>query len=766
MSTSKQIAVTVGLLLVSGFHSTTYAQKRAIVPSDCLNIRYLDRLGLSGETQISQDGNLLIYSVKAPSASADPDVRQLYMKHIRKTETAKEVLTGKKISQIAWLPDNRRVLMLMDVGGIVSVVEMDTTTGYVSPITHTERDVLEYSVDRDGTTLAFTTPNLSLGKKTADVPDAKDLENGYRISFEEPVRQESRLINLLFRMSRANDGEWSEPTAISFQDPYSGEQHLTGMVGLRNLSMSPDGRRLLFNYRTNHLPKSLLDDPIHRGGQGVTVLFDLQSQRTTLPLPSDDGVWSTPLWARDGQSFIATANPPVGSVWEQRRIAEHRTGLGDEDMYWVSAATGQIQQVVAHAHADHQGPLVWLDNGDVVLQTSGVAVAHYRQEGDSWREISHDALPFEQVYRYSVIGLTTADGVSYVGTYQTPNVPPDLFVFDSANNKLQMLTKLNPQLDALTFAPFQMIHWRTAIGHELSGFLFMPPDYIAGRRYPLVIQTKGNQGWFECDCGDDSAPSFQPQPLADAGIMYLVEYAPEGFNQTDEVAQYPKAYPGQLGEAAYEMEVWESAVASLDQRGLIDPTKVGIIGFSRTGWEVEFGLVHSKVKFAAATATDNVDYSLGEYWLRSSSAYRSLYDAMYGGPPYGKTLKNWLDYSISFNMDKIHTPLLLEGFGYGVYDNVPGMIPVNLALDSEIFVGLSRLAKPVDYYYYPGSIHRMDSGPGHVANLNRNYDWYRFWLQGYEDPDLVKKEQYQRWEHLRDLRDADQKAAVGLTPHQ
>jgi len=31
-------------------------------------------------------------------------------------------------------------------------------------------------------------------------------------------------------------------------------------------------------------------------------------------------------------------------------------------------------------------------------------------------------------------------------------------------------------------------------------------------------------------------------------------------------------------------------------------------------------------------------------------------------------------------------------------------------------------------------------------------DWFRFWLQGYEDPDPAKAEQYKRWGELRKLR--------------
>jgi len=280
---------------------------------------------------------------------------------------------------------------------------------------------------------------------------------------------------------------------------------------------------------------------------------------------------------------------------------------------------------------------------------------------------------------------------------------------------------------------------------------------MPGHRYPLVIQTKGNQGWFECDSGSRAEPSFQPQPLASAGMMYLVRTTPVDWEQADQIAHYPKEYPGQLGEVEFNVDLWESAISSLDKRGLIDSTRVGIIGFSRTGWMVEFMLAHSKTRFAAATATDNVNYSLGEYWFRPDSGWMSEMEAMYGGPPYGSTLKNWMDYSISFNMDKFHTPLLLEDFGDGVQDNIPGMIPEVLAYEDEVFVGLSRLEKPVEFYYYPASDHKMDVGPGHVANLNRNYDWYRFWLQNYEDPDPAKTEQYVRWRHLRELRDVDAK---------
>ncbi len=130
--------------------------------------------------------------------------------------------------------------------------------------------------------------------------------------------------------------------------------------------------------------------------------------------------------------------------------------------------------------------------------------------------------------------------------------------------------------------------------------------------------------------------SFARGILADDGILYLTRYWP-GINDW-ESNYYPKGYPGALAEAAFKQDLVESAVKSLDQRQIIDPTKVGLIGFSRGGWYVEHTLTHSHIPFAAATATDNVQYSMGEYWYWRTEGMSSSLESMYGGPQYGASL--------------------------------------------------------------------------------------------------------------------------------
>jgi hypothetical protein len=38
-----------------------------------------------------------------------------------------------------------------------------------------------------------------------------------------------------------------------------------------------------------------------------------------------------------------------------------------------------------------------------------------------------------------------------------------------------------------------------------------------------------------------------------------------------------------------------------------------------------------------------------------------------------------------------------------------------------------------------------------LASQGLSVDWFRFWLQGYENPDPAKADQYKRWRELKKL---------------
>jgi len=437
---------------------------------------------------------------------------------------------------------------------------------------------------------------------------------------------------------------------------------------------------------------------------------------------------------------------PVGSPWEREDLAKFNGNPGDVHLFRVVPDSGTIEEVAPHLANGYEQPLTWKTDGNLLVHTSSSTVDELTRKDGRWTV--SDSITIPNLYRSATLA---SDGYRIVGDYQDTTTPPGLFLYDPTQKSMKTIVRLNPQFDSLTFAPTREVRWNTSTGYEVHGLLLVPPDLTPGVAYPLVIQTKPELGQFLCDTGESHYPSFAPQPIANAGVLYLIRTYPDGYLEQEERDHYPKGYPGQIAEAAFQMDLWDSAVETLSVQGLVDPNKVGLIGFSRSGWYTEFILAHSKVHYRAATAADNAQYSLGESWYRHTAETVQGYDAMYGGPPFGSTLKNWLDYSVSFNPDKFHTPLLMEQMGYGrQYSNVHEP-PDTLALSFEVFTGLNRLNKPVELYYYPNEEHQIDHPQARLATLQRNLDWYRFWLQGYERPQPEDPNQYVRWRQLRTL---------------
>ncbi len=134
----------------------------------------------------------------------------------------------------------------------------------------------------------------------------------------------------------------------------------------------------------------------------------------------------------------------------------------------------------------------WQSDGELLVHVSGGTVARLRQErDDTWREISRFDIPLPNFYRYSPI---VAVGQVLIGEYQTPTSAPDLFLYEEKTGNMSIVTRTNPQINDLTLAQFDNISWLMPNGTPVSGMLFKPPNYVPGRRYPLVFKRKEIKG--------------------------------------------------------------------------------------------------------------------------------------------------------------------------------------------------------------------------------------------------------------------------------
>jgi hypothetical protein len=72
----------------------------------------------------------------------------------------------------------------------------------------------------------------------------------------------------------------------------------------------------------------------------------------------------------------------------------------------------------------------------------------------------------------------------------------------------------------------------------------------------------------------------------------------------------------------------------------------------------------------------------------------------------------------------------------------------------ELFTLLTRQGNPVELYDYPRGSHPLDTPWERISSLQRNVDWFRFWMEGYERRNPEDKNQYTRWRDMRNKEDA------------
>jgi poly(3-hydroxybutyrate) depolymerase len=195
-------------------------------------------------------------------------------------------------------------------------------------------------------------------------------------------------------------------------------------------------------------------------------------------------------------------------------------------------------------------------------------------------------------------------------------------------------------------------------------------------------------------------------------------------------------------EASDQVEMFDAAIAQLSRDGIIDDRKVGIIGFSRTCGHVEQALISNPDRYAAATIADGMDVGYLQYMLFADGrpALAREYEKIVGTLPIGDGLKSWIDYSPSFHMDKVKTPLRIEAID-----------PSSILTMWETYAALRRLHRPVDLIYIAGAQHILQRPQDRMASEQGNVDWFRFWLQGYVDTNPIKSAQYARWMALKKL---------------
>jgi dipeptidyl aminopeptidase/acylaminoacyl peptidase len=306
------------------------------------------------------------------------------------------------------------------------------------------------------------------------------------------------------------------------------------------------------------------------------------------------------------------------------------------------------------------------------------------------------------------------------------NKPPQLDVLDTRTSRRTVVLEPNAWLHNRVVGRMEKITWKLKDGRSWEGILIYPPSFDSQTRYPLVLQTHGIRP--EGFSLSGYTRNYPGQALASAGIVVL---------QVADNASGVDHHDHGKREWTSIQDAYESAIDYLDQRGLIDRSHVGIMGWSRSGVDVAYTVTHSTYPFAALAFTDTG--GLGYWWYLATTPKNQLgeeydYD---GASPFGSGLATWLEMSPGFNFSRARTPTLMweQYSALGLWD---------------WYSAMRRLGVPVEYWFLPDGAHNLLSVPQRLTTVQRMVDWFRFWLKREIDPDPVKAEQYARWSEMRE----------------
>jgi dipeptidyl aminopeptidase/acylaminoacyl peptidase len=495
------------------------------------------------------------------------------------------------------------------------------------------------------------------------------------------------------------------------------------------LSLSPDGRYFVVPSEVVDIPESWTQyrDNILQGfirqrlPRGVPsnvrryILVDTRTGASQILLNAPAGMEGSEVaWSPDSKSLVlgGTYLPlDVGTPWarNERKTKTFAIEIKIPSREVATIADGNLKLL----RWDVKTGSVLFANRRAAEGRQGLVAFH--RDGPKWKEVSSDR-------------LLTGSGRRDVVLDEDLNAWPKLVVVDPDTHRKSMLLDLNPQFEGLEFGKVQEVEWRSTDGRMMKGGLYWPTHYVPGRRYPLVIQTHGftaTKFWI-----DGPWPTgFVAQPLCSKGFVVL--QVDEGFD--DEMTPQ---------EPRHAMATYEGAIDYLDSRGLIDRTRVGIIGFSRSCLYVKYTLAHSKYRFAAAAIADGIDAGYFQYLAFGNAfpEFAAEVEGLNGAAPFGDGLQSWLKVASGFSLGQVETPLRIEALNS---ESILG--------EWEWFSGLSRLHKPVEMVFIPNAGHIIERPSDRLISQQGNVDWFAFWLKGEKDMSSAKRDQYARWLALCEL---------------
>lgn len=628
------------------------------------------------EQCISPSGDRVAFVTRVADLGKKQNVETLALVDAT-TGSARNLAISTEITHLYWDQTGHAIYALCAESGRQVLRRFDSTTAVGEEIWHSDTKVDQLAISPDGTCCVVS-----------------------RLVFSPPALAESRIDSGLVYEYRHHDSEtltdrlYDEVEAAEFLviDTVKRTERVvarTPFIGFRpflvtypyaaDISIAPDNRRVAIRLICSGQSKEGPPVILHR----IRIL-DLVT-----------GDWN--------ERMPDTNSGQMGAVW-----------LGDSDrLFFVTKETGRIYSNgvgnIFDVRTGATTELPWAQSSSSWIVSSRYDKKSgeiYLQLRDALIRVSPQTRKTDRVAEIRSAPSFDANFAKYAFVSEASELRPEIAVCDLKTGATRRLTNLNPYLEEHALGKIEKLTVTNAYGTDTTAYLVYPVNYEPREKYPLVLASYGFLGHFILTA--EWHTTFPAQALAGQGYAVLLVNTPSitGMDVLGDVRMAQEREGWQV------LSSFETAIQMLVQRGLADPARLGLYGWSHGGFIVEFLLAHSKLPFKAACVGEGGDYNPSGYWLwGGKSPWPKIYQNMFGGPFTAKTAAAYLEFSPVLRVDHVNTPLLLE------------FVTQRGILGLEFLVPLKERGVPAEMVLYDNEQHNFTRPTVRLASMNRKIDW-------------------------------------------
>lgn len=301
----------------------------------------------------------------------------------------------------------------------------------------------------------------------------------------------------------------------------------------------------------------------------------------------------------------------------------------------------------------------------------------------------------------------SADGRKLAAILGTTTHTPDVFLIGEGNPV--RLTNANPQVDTWKLPQIRRFTWKGARGDEVEGILELPPDYQDDRRLPTVVELHG---------GPTAATLNNLRYwIYGRTLLPAKGYAVFSPNYRGSTGYGDKFMIDLVGaENQIEVEDILTGVDALIERGIADPDRLGVMGWSNGGYLTNC-LITQTTRFKAASSGAGVLDMVIQWGTEDTPGH--VINFMQALP--WKDAGAYEKASPLYRLDRVTTPTLIH-----VGENDARVPPAH---SQALYRALRHYVNvPTELIIYPGEGHGLTTMKNRRAKLEWDLAWFDRYL--------------------------------------